>query len=277
MRAAHRLALVFHSLAEAGVPSLVMGGHAVRHYGVRRDTGDIDLHLSPDVWDDLPARLARSALFARRAVREGLSLRPHCFRRFLLARARDGRAEWLDFWRGNHLLRPYPELLARREEGPYGGRTLPFLGLSDLIRSKETERESDWQDVGRLEEVRDARNLAAAGAGPGAVVTCLSRLRSRRGFEQAVRRGLTADAAAVAGALGRAAAPMTCAYLLPFAPAAAAAPGGPGLMGEIFAGPLRQVAPGSARHLALVEAVRRLYKQAAKAADHADKMAALGL
>jgi len=34
---------------------------------------------------------------------------------------------------------------------------------------------------------------------------------------------------------------------------------------------LRQVAPGSARHLAVAEAVRLAYQRAAKAADHADK------
>ena len=47
------------------------------------------------------------------------------------------------------------------------------------------------------------------------------------------------------------------------------------VIGEILAGPLRQVAPGSPRHLALVEAVRRLYRQAAMDADRADKQAAL--
>ena len=35
--------------------------------------------------------------------------------------------------------------------------------------------------------------------------------------------------------------------------------------------PLRKVAPGSPRHLALVEASRRLHKQAAMSADRADK------
>lgn len=32
-----------------------------------------------------------------------------------------------------------------------------FLGIDDLIRSKETEREDDWRDVALLEEIADER------------------------------------------------------------------------------------------------------------------------
>jgi hypothetical protein len=46
------------------------------------------------------------------------------------------------------------------------------------------------------------------------------------------------------------------------------------MIGEIISGPIRIAEPGSSRHLALVEAVRRLYKQKAMAADRADKEAA---
>jgi hypothetical protein len=46
----------------------------------------------------------------------------------------------------------------------------------------------------------------------------------------------------------------------------------PGMIGEILKGPLRQVEPASAKHFALVEAVRRLYKQAAMARDREDKI-----
>jgi hypothetical protein len=41
---------------------------------------------------------------------------------------------------------------------------------------------------------------------------------------------------------------------------------------EILSGPLRKVAPGSARHLALVESVRRLYRRSAMDADRKDKL-----
>src|SRR4051794_35702743 len=120
-----------------------MGGHAARFYGISRNTIDYDLHLSPRDWDTLPDRLATSPLFAGRPVIEGPTWRPHAFRRFLLGPLDDGRDEWLEFWHHNHLLAPFAELVQRRELGSYGGRVLPFLGLPDLVRSKETERNSD--------------------------------------------------------------------------------------------------------------------------------------
>src|SRR5262249_36652269 len=116
-----------------------MGGHAVRYYGLARNTIDFDLHLAPDGWDLLTSRLVASGLFAQAPI-EGPSWRPDSFRRFQVGRLEDGREEWLEFWRTNHLLRTFDELATRHEDGEYGGRRLPFLGLPDLIRSKETER-----------------------------------------------------------------------------------------------------------------------------------------
>jgi hypothetical protein len=55
----------------------------------------------------------------------------------------DGREEWLEFWSHHHLLPPFAELHAGREECEDGGRVLAFLSLPDLIRSKEIERERD--------------------------------------------------------------------------------------------------------------------------------------
>jgi hypothetical protein len=56
--------------------------------------------------------------------------------------------------------------------------------LPDLIRSKETERERDWQNIAVLEEFLDARRLAQADAGRIERITVLAGLRSRRGFER---------------------------------------------------------------------------------------------
>ena len=55
-----RLAEVVSALEAVGISCLVMGGHAVRFYGLSRHTSDVDLHVSPDQWDDLAARLARA-------------------------------------------------------------------------------------------------------------------------------------------------------------------------------------------------------------------------
>jgi hypothetical protein len=104
-----RLAEVFSQLEGVGVSCLVMGGHAVRFYGLSRFTNDVDLHVAPDQWDDLPDRLARMSLFARTVPVEGPSWRPGAFRRFQIGTLPDGREEWLEFWKENHLLAPHHE------------------------------------------------------------------------------------------------------------------------------------------------------------------------
>ena len=99
----------------------------------------------------------------------------------------------------------------------------------------------------------------------------LAGLRSRRGFERALSTGLTADAALVRHALLQAGCVMTQAFLLPLVPGADMPSAGDEATWRLLAEALRQAVPGSARHLALVEAARRLHKQAAMAADRADK------
>ena len=62
MNPALRLAEIVTALVQVGLTVLVMGGHAVRYYGLDRNTIDYDLHLSPGDWDDLGPRLDRSTL-----------------------------------------------------------------------------------------------------------------------------------------------------------------------------------------------------------------------
>jgi hypothetical protein len=267
-----RLAAIAAVLEGGGLPFLVMGGHAVRFYGLRRDTADFDLHLSLDRWDHLFDVLRQASLFAGQLVDEGPSWRREAFRRFQIGTLPSGAPEWLEVWRFNHLLPPFPELYGRREQGLYGGRLLPFLSLPDLIRSKETQRARDWDDVRYLEEVFDSRNLAQATA-PAAA---LCQLRSRRGFEQVLlsHPDWLADQHLVSQAVAQARSPMTLAILLPYAPAVDF-PVPSGLLGEVLAGPARRVPAGSGKHLAIIEVIRRLYQQAAIAADKADKQAVL--
>ena len=272
MNAESRLADVIAALDAVGLNCLVMGGHAVRYYGLNRNTVDFDLHLAPDCWDELPRRLNQTTIFAGKTPVEGPSWRPNAFRRFQSGTLPDGREEWLEFWRGNHLLAPFADLFARRELGSYGGRTLPFFSLPDLIRSKETERESDWQDIEKLEEFHDARLQAAAAASPDALVAAIAAVRSRRGFERLLQQGQLADAAVITRALGCARSSITQAFLLPFAPDAQLPPV-PVPLEPVVLKNLRAERPGSRRHLILVEAVRRQYKMAAQAADRADKKA----
>jgi hypothetical protein len=269
---AERLATIVAALEAAGLRCLVMGGHAVRYYGFERNTVDFDLHLADEGWDELPTRLAKTALAAAGPLPEGNSWRPGAFRRFLIGRLADGREEWLEFWRANHLLPPFPELYGRREEGLYGGRVLAFLSLADLIRSKETERESDWDDVGVLEEFLDARLFASVAQGRTDLSRTLIELRSRKGFERLYQDNYLSDAKAVSHAAAAATTPMGWAYLRPFSNGPVGPPAG-FLVEPVVASRLETVTPASGLHLSLVELVRRQYKRTRQADDAADKQA----
>jgi hypothetical protein len=267
-----RLAWIVTALESAGLAYLVMGGHAVRFYGLQRNTVDFDFHLAPDRWDDLPELLARTTLFSGRPVVEGSSWSAHAFRRFEIGRLPDGREEWLEFWRENHLLPPFPELYARRETGLYGGRSLDFLSLSDLIRSKETERTKDWLDVDVLTEFLDARHLARVKDGLMDLPWALASLQSRVGLEGFLQAGHLSDPQIVSEALRHAMHPVTQALLLPFSPASDLSETTPAIE-SVVVKRLRVIAPTSPLHLALVEAVRRQYRAFRQATDKRDKEA----
>ena len=264
-----RLAEVVSALEVAGVSCLVMGGHAVRFYGLARYTNDVDLHVSPDQWDDLPTRLARTNLLGGQAVREGPSWRPSAFRRFQIGTLPDGREEWLEFWKENHLLGPHHELQTRAERGPSGGREILFLGLADLIRSKETERDADWQDVAALEQFLDARLLTRVRSGTVPAGEALPSLRSQTGLLGYLEAGfLTAQNAGAA--LPRTTNPVTQTILIPFAPDTPVPQPGT-LIEPVVLARLRTTPPASPLHLALVEVVRRRYIAFRKDLDRRDK------
>jgi hypothetical protein len=160
---------------------------------------------------------------------------------------------------------------ARREQGSYGGRFVSFLSLPDLIRSKETERESDRQDVGLLEEIHDARNLGQIDD-EDATVAALACLRSRRGFRRAADESRFSQPTIVVRAFERSTSPISRGWLAPALGGASVEIIDRGMIGEILAGPLKQTQFGDHRHMALVEAIRRLYKREAIAADRADML-----
>lgn len=176
------------------------------------------MHVSPDHWNDLADRLNRSPLAAQRQVLEIRSWRVNAFKRFHIGTLPDGKEELLEFWRENHLLDPHRELPTRAEIGWYGLREISFLGLSDLIRSKETERDSDWADVARLEEFLDQKLQAKHRSGEILASEALRNLRSRSGFFAHFQEGALRDRPAVETALGETTNPITQACLLPFAP-----------------------------------------------------------
>jgi hypothetical protein len=271
---AERLNVVVAAMESVGLRCLVMGGHAVRYYGLERYTNDFDLALAPDGCDELRERLATTSLFPAGGPTEGISWRPGQFRRFLLDTRPDGQQEWLEFWIRNHLLAPFSELFERKELGNYGAGTLPFLSLEDLIQSKQTERAKDWDDISYLEEFLDARLHARCAAGEIELANALSHLRSRRGFARMMAESRLGDTSAVSIALSATTNPVTQAFLLPLAPAAHA---GPTIVTiePLVERKLRSAAPGSALHLTLVEVVRRQYKVFCQDLDRADKQAVI--
>jgi hypothetical protein len=267
-----KLARIARSLKDAGIDALVMGGHAVRYYGIDRNTIDFDLVTSLATPEELRLRLPKIESLAD--IREEPVWRSRDFARFEIGRLPDGREEWLEFWLRNHLLADFPSLKARAEIGPYGGEQVAFLSIPDLLKSKETERESDWQDIALLEEVQDARNHASVGTAPDSLGQLLANLRSRRGMDRASDLRLLDDRDVVEKAVASCSHPATYAFLFPIAPDShhnrLAVPVDPSSLLS-----LRSATFGSPKHFALVEICRRAYKRYAMDLDRADKQSKL--
>lgn len=268
-----RLARLVSHLKNAGLNFLVMGGHAVRYYGVDRNTNDFDFCAGVVSTEELRELLKGVAELD--GAKEGPSWRPDEFARFEIGKLADGREEWLEFWVRNHLLDRFEELASRQEKGSYGGGEVAFLSLNDLLRSKETERESDWSDIALLEEVLDARNLSAASNLAG-LEKFLTELRSRRGFARGIAAGCFADRAVVERAAVRCRHPVSFAFLTPFLGELPAPPSLRAPIDSMLLEKLRNVTIGETQHLAIVEVVRRAYKRRAMEIDRQDKQAKLG-
>ena len=85
-----------------------------------------------------------------------------------------------------------------------------------------------------------------------------------------LERGFLDDHDLVREAIPRCRRPVSIAYLLPFA-VESQLPLVSAKIDEAFLSPLRKVEPGTPKHLAIVEVVRRAYKRWAMEADHRDK------
>jgi hypothetical protein len=244
-----------------------MGGHAVRYYGVSRNTADFDLVASVATPAELRSRITQTP-FLHNAV-EIAAWRINDFARFEIGKLSDGRPELLEFWIRNHLLPEFAALQSRAEIGMYGGSRVGFISLDDLLRSKETERETDWQDISLLEEIRDARLLESATDEPG-LLRALSEVRSRRGFRALQEKGLLGDDRLISNAISLCTHPVSFAYLSPLSPGTAPQ----NLIRIVDSTSLHalQHSPfGSSLHLGVVEVVRREYKRHAMELDRQDK------
>jgi hypothetical protein len=268
MTSEQRLAQLVGELETAGIDALVMGGHAVRYYGVDRNTIDFDFVTAAVSVADLGDRIAGSPFFAH--ATQGPSWRPHDFTRFQIGALPDGREEWVEFWLHNHLLPPFEVLRGRSERGAYGGREIAFLSLPDLLRSKETARESDWTDIGFLEEVQDVRNLER-----GDIGAFLLSVRTRRGVERGTTINAFNDLNSVRVAASKCDHPVTFAILAPLVPNLELPPTLRAPIDPAILAGLRASEFAGRRHVSLLEVVRRAYKRHAMDVDRADKQARL--
>jgi hypothetical protein len=266
--AEQKLARIYRILADAGIETLVMGGHAVRYYGVGRNTVDFDLVTAICTPSELRSRLPPIAALG--PLREEPAWRKHDFVRYEIGKLDDGREEWLEFWLHNHLLDEFPKLKSRAETGRYGGEQLAFIGLSDLMRSKETERESDWKDIELLEEIRDERVWAKASRDPQSWAQYLSTVRSRRAMDLAVQKQLVTNNAVVEDAFVHSEQSVAAAFLFPYVNDQRLRQA-TSILSSTFKSLLSNVEGGSPKHFLLIEVVRRDYKRRAMERDRADK------
>jgi hypothetical protein len=129
-----RLIEVVGALNHAGIRFLIMGGHAVRYYGIDRNTSDFDFHIGLEGAEGLESRLKLTQAFGPSGVVASTSWRGDDFFRFEIGKLPNGREEWMEFWVRNHLLPPFDELYGRREEQVVSNNVLSYLALADLIQ-----------------------------------------------------------------------------------------------------------------------------------------------
>jgi hypothetical protein len=132
---------VFIALAEAGVPFLVIGGHAVVLHGYQRNTFDLDL-LVPEV----PLARARAAL-------QGLGYRPYFESDAFLQLTAPSSFPPLDIMVVDE--RTFERVVRSSESRVFDGEQILIPDPKRLIAMKlhalkavsRTNREKDWSDI----------------------------------------------------------------------------------------------------------------------------------
>jgi predicted nucleotidyltransferase len=150
--------LVCQLLNQAGARYLLVGGQAVLLHGVVRATKDIDIFIPKDLENlerildalgELPYRIARE-IDPVDALRKPITIIGD-----------DPRVDLLTFGQGL----PFDEALARCCEVEVEGVRIPYMGLDDLIRMKDTSRLQDQSDVQSLRRLKALR--AGGSPSPG--------------------------------------------------------------------------------------------------------------
>jgi len=128
-----------------------MGGWAGIAYGLPRTTLDVDIFIRPTPEN------ARKLVDALSEVGFGIAreLVPDEILRHSVFMFADQIR--VDIFTRPWGLPDFDSCNARRWEAEYEGVRIPFLGLDDLIRSKETGREQDRADVENLRNIAGKR------------------------------------------------------------------------------------------------------------------------
>ena len=130
---------------------LVIGGWAVIAYGLPRTTLDVDIFIKPtkDNAERLIEALSEIGFgIARELTAEEILGKP------VLMFADQIR---VDIFTKPWGLPDYDACYARRWEADFESEKIPFAGLGDLIKSKETGREQDKADLVSLNRIAEKK------------------------------------------------------------------------------------------------------------------------
>jgi predicted nucleotidyltransferase len=134
-----------------GVEYVVFGGWATIAHGLPRTTLDVDLFVRPthENVERLIDALSEVGHGIARELDADEILARHVF-------------QFADQIRVDIFIRPwglkdFDDVWARRWAAEFEGFTIPFVSLDDLIRSKETDRKQDREDLEALRNLKAER------------------------------------------------------------------------------------------------------------------------
>ena len=142
--------------------------------------------------------------------------------------------------------------------------------LATAVASARSKTGEPLQDK-HTDQRRRGAVLDVLAHAEGVTGELLASLRSRRGFEMALKLGLMGNRELLRQAVAECRHPVSFAFLVPFVNDAEAPSALTVRIDSAYLSPLRKVEPGSVRHVAVVEVVRRGYKRWAMEVDRRDK------
>ena len=141
------LALLCARMNTYGVEYLVMGGWAAIAHGLPRTTIDVDIYIRPTL--ENAARLVHALSGIGFGIAKEIDPQEILDRRIFLF-ADQIRVDVFTQPAG---LEDFDACRSRRIDREFEAVTIPFLGLDDLIRSKQTGRPQDENDVRALRKL----------------------------------------------------------------------------------------------------------------------------